>query len=378
MSRRKRVVFLINSLTGGGAERVMCTLLRHSLAECEEFEVTLALLDDEPAAYAPPEWVSVRQLDCRHSLAGSVFAVRALYAQIKPDVSLSFLTRANVANVLNARMPCVISERANTSAHFDNSLRGTASRALVRALYPRATRVIAVSEGVAEDLRENFGVRAERVAAIANPVDVEAIRAKALQRPAVEIEGAYIMAAGRLVKSKNFDMLIRAFAASNSSSKLLIVGEGGEREALLQTAQACGVADRVLMPGFVENPYPLMAGAELFALSSNAEGFPNALVEAMAVGAPVVAANCASGPSEILAEAARDTIKQLTFAAHGVLVPPDAPGHMAEALRAMEDGQRRRDYAARAAARARAFSPQAAKDRYWDVLRSALGAAVAR
>jgi N-acetylgalactosamine-N,N'-diacetylbacillosaminyl-diphospho-undecaprenol 4-alpha-N-acetylgalactosaminyltransferase len=98
----------------------------------------------------------------------------------------------------------------------------------------------------------------------------------------------------------------------------------------------------------------------------------------MAVGAPVVAANCASGPSEILAEAARDTIKQLTFAAHGVLVPPDAPGHMAEALRAMEDGQRRRDYAARAAARARAFSPQAAKDRYWDVLRSALGAAVAR
>lgn len=378
MSRRKRAVFLINSLTGGGAERVMCTLLRHSPAECEEFEVTLALLDDEPAAYAPPEWVSVRQLDCGHSLAGSVLAVRGLFAEIKPDVSLSFLTRANVANVLNARMPCVISERANTSAHFDNSLRGTASRALVRTIYPRATRVIAVSEGVAEDLRDNFGVRPERVTAIANPVDVEAIGTKAMQRPAVAIDGPYIMAAGRLVKSKNFDMLIRAFAASSSGRKLVIVGEGAEREALVQTAQACGVAERVLLPGFVDNPYPLMRNAEVFVLSSNAEGFPNALVEAMAVGAPVVATNCASGPSEILAEAPRATITELTFAAHGVIVPPNAPQLMSEALRAMEDAQRRCDYAARAAARALAFTPRAAKERYWEVLRAALAEAAAQ
>ena len=372
MSGRKRAVFLINSLAGGGAERVMCTLLRHSAAECEEFDVTLGLLDDEPAAYTPPEWVSVRQFDCRRSLTESVLAVRRLYGEIRPDVSLSFLTRANAANVLNAQGPCVISERANTSAHFDTSLRGAASRALVRALYPRATHVIAVSEGVAQDLRDNFGVRGERVSAVANPVDVEAIRARSRQSAAVAVDGPYIMAAGRLVKSKNFDMLIRAFAASGGGHRLVIAGEGGERDALLATAQACGVAGRVLLPGFVDNPYALMRGAELFVLSSNAEGFPNALVEAMAVGVPVVATNCASGPSEILAEAARESISDLTFAAHGVIVPPNAPHRMADALRAMKDPGRRRDYASRAAARALAFGAEAAKDRYWDVLRAAL------
>ncbi|MGH6950487.1 MAG: glycosyltransferase [Vitreimonas sp.] len=378
MSRRKRAVFLINSLTGGGAERVMCTLLRHSAAECEEFEVTLALLDDEPAAYAPPEWVKVRQLDSRGSLAGAVLAVRQLYAEIEPDVSLSFLIRANVANVLNARMPCVISERSHTSTHFANGLRGVASCALVRTLYPRAARVIAVSEGVAADLRDNFGVRSERVAAIANPVDVQAIEARALQAPAVPIDGPYIMAAGRLVKAKNFDMLIRAFAALESSRKLLIVGEGAERQALLRIAQECGVADRVLLPGFVENPYPLMRHADVFVLSSLAEGFPNALVEAMAVGTPVIATNCPSGPSEILAEAARETVTELTFAAHGVIVPLNAPERMTEALRAMEDPQRRREYAARAGARALAFTAQSAKERYWEVLRAALSEAAAQ
>jgi N-acetylgalactosamine-N,N'-diacetylbacillosaminyl-diphospho-undecaprenol 4-alpha-N-acetylgalactosaminyltransferase len=365
-------VFLINSLVGGGAERVMCTLLHHSPAECEEFDVTLALLDDEPAAYAPPGWVAVRQLDCGGSLTSSVLAVRRLYADIRPDVTLSFLTRANVANILNARMPCVISERANTSAHFDNGLRGAASRALVRTLYPRATRVIAVSEGVAQDLRDNFGVRPERVHAIANPVDVEAIRQKAEQRASAAVDGPYVLAAGRLVKSKNFDMLIRAFAASNTSRRLVIVGEGGERDALLQTARECGVADRVMLPGFIDNPYPLMRHADLFVLCSNAEGFPNALVEAMAVGAPVIATNCASGPSEILAEAARESVSDLTFAPHGVLVPPDSPVRMADALRAMEDSGRRRDYAAKAAERALAFSAAAAKDRYWEVLRAAM------
>ena len=96
---RKRVLFLINSLAGGGAERVMCTLLRHSEAEREEFDMTLALLDDEPAANTPPDWVDVRQLDGRKSLARSVMEAGKLIAAVKPEVSVSFLTRANLSNV---------------------------------------------------------------------------------------------------------------------------------------------------------------------------------------------------------------------------------------------------------------------------------------
>jgi N-acetylgalactosamine-N,N'-diacetylbacillosaminyl-diphospho-undecaprenol 4-alpha-N-acetylgalactosaminyltransferase len=372
VARRKRVAFLFNSLTGGGAERVMCTLLQHSAAECAEFDVTLGLLDDEPAANAPPEWVNVRQLDGRKSFARSVFAVRKLFAEIEPDVSVSFLTRSNVANVLSARAPAVISERANTSAHFGAGPRGAASRAMVRAIYPRASRVIAVSDGVANDLRDNFGVRGERIAAIPNPVDVAAIRAKAMAAPEFAIERPYLVAAGRLVKSKNFDMLIRAFAQAGGDRTLVIMGEGPERDALMQTAQACGVADRVLLPGFASNPYPIMRGADMFVLSSNAEGFPNALVEAMAVGAPVIATNCASGPSEILAESSRETVGDLSFAPHGVIVPPNAPDRMAAALRALDDAALRRSYGEKAATRALAYGATTAKDRYWKVVRAAL------
>lgn len=354
----------------------MCTLLRHSTPEREEFDIVLGLLDDEPAAYAPPDWVEVRQFDCRQSFARSLSAVRGLVRELRPDVTLSFLTRSNMANVLSGgRGACVISERANTSAHFGRDPSGVASRALVRLLYPRAARVIGVSEGVTDDLRDNFGVPSQKLVAIPNPIDVDAILAKAEAAPAIDLPKPYVLAAGRLVKSKNFDMLIHAFAAAGlDGRRLVIIGEGPERAALERIAIASGVADSVIMPGFVENPYALMRGAEMFVLSSNAEGFPNGLVEAMAVGAPVIATNCASGPSEILAETNRDAITDVLLAPHGIVVPPNSQLQMAEALRAMADPEVRRNYGLRAAERARAYGATVAKDRYWAVLREAMSA----
>jgi len=133
---RKRILFLINSLEGGGAERVMSTLLRHSASERERYDIVLGLLDDLPAAYAVPDWVEVRQLNGKQSFLRSVMAVRDLVADVRPHVTLSFLTRSNVANVLSGRMPCVISERANTSGHFSAGPRGMLSRAVVRAPLP--------------------------------------------------------------------------------------------------------------------------------------------------------------------------------------------------------------------------------------------------
>jgi N-acetylgalactosamine-N,N'-diacetylbacillosaminyl-diphospho-undecaprenol 4-alpha-N-acetylgalactosaminyltransferase len=369
---RSRIIFLINSLTGGGAERVMCTLLRHSEAERSAFDMTLALLDDEPAAYAPPDWLEVRQLDGRKSALHSGLSVRRLFKEIQPDVTLSFLTRANVANVVNARCPCIISERANTAAHFGSGIAARAARELVRTTYPRADRIIAVSEGVAHGLSADFGIAAEKIVAIPNPIDLAMIEARAGEALGVNVDGRYILAAGRLVKSKNFEMLIRAFAAAEPGWKLVIVGEGPDREALMALAAELGVGERVLLPGFVANPYPLMRDAELFVLSSNAEGFPNALVEAMALGVPVIAANCASGPSEILAECAQEDIGALTMAAHGLLTPPNDVAAMSEALRAMADPALRKSYGAKAAARAAAFGAVPMKDRYWDVIRSVM------
>jgi len=371
MTTRRRAIFLINSLAGGGAERVMCTLLRYSEPMRAEFQITLALLDQEPAAYAPPEWVDVRQLDAKRSLPRSVAAVGKLYADLKPDVTLSFLSRANIANIWNAKRGCVISERSNTSAHLPG-LRNTPARTLVRLAYPRADKVIAVSEGVADDLTRNFGLAREKVETIANPIDAAAIAARAGEAPMIETENDYLLAVGRLVRSKNFELLIRAYGESGLSQRLVILGEGPERENLTALAEDLGVADRVSMPGFTANPYPIMARAALFVLSSNDEGFPNALVEAMSLGVPVVATNCASGPSEILAESARENVSGLALAQHGVLTPTNDVASMAEALRLMADSARRADYGERAAARARTYSPEAAAERYWRVMREAM------
>ncbi|MEZ5960106.1 MAG: glycosyltransferase [Hyphomonadaceae bacterium] len=370
--KRKRVLFLINSLVGGGAERVMCTLLRHSEAEREEFDITLGLIDVETAGNVAPSWVDIRQLDGRMSLSRSVLEGRKLFADLQPDVSLSFLRRSNFVNLINARGPCIISERANASAQFGNDARGAISRALVRTLYPRADRVICVSEGLFDDLRTNFRVPEEKLIAIPNPVDVDAIRGLAKESPPVAIGEPYIMAAGRLVPSKGFDVLIRAYAAASVRPKLVIAGAGELREQLIALAHECGVADRVVFPGYLPNPYPLIAAADLFVLSSSAEGFPNALVEAMALGVPVIATNSASGPSEILAETTRESITDLTFAQHGVLTPVGSVERMTDALLAMQDAERRNGYGEKGAARVMAFGAAAAKDRYWDVIRDVL------
>jgi N-acetylgalactosamine-N,N'-diacetylbacillosaminyl-diphospho-undecaprenol 4-alpha-N-acetylgalactosaminyltransferase len=356
----------------------MCTLLSHSEPERAEFDISLGVLDNEPAGNIAPDWVDVHQFDCGFSLAKSVIAVRKLHQELQPDVSLSFLNRANWANVLGARTPVVLSARAHTSHHLGSGLRGAVSRTMVRTLYPRAARIIAVSDGVARDLQNNFGVPAEKLLSIPNPVDSEKIKATAREAAPIAVDGPFIMSAGRLVKVKNFDVLIRAFAAAGGGRKLVIAGEGEERGARLKRWRELGVADRVILPGFISNPYPLMAAADIFILSSESEGYPNALIEGMAVGRPVISTNCDSGPSEILAEKRRHAISGITFAEHGVLVPVGDDEAMAAAIRALDDPTRRANYGAKAAARAATFSATAIKDRYWDVLREAMNTGASR
>ncbi|MBL8551655.1 MAG: glycosyltransferase [Hyphomonadaceae bacterium] len=372
---KKKILFLINSLTTGGAERVITTLLAHSTAEREEFDIVFALLDDVARAYEPAPWLKVRQLDCRESMVRSILSVRALVREERPDLVLSFLTRANIAAALACKeraIPCILSERINNSAHLPHNMGGAAARLFIRGAYPLAARIIAVSSGVEEDLRANFGIAAEKVVVIDNPVDGAAIAAKAEAAPQLGVEAPYIIAAGRLTKVKNFALLIEAYAAAKVASKLVIIGEGAEREALERQIEALGLAGRVLLPGHMDNPYPLMQRAALYVSPSNAEGFPNALVEAMALGRPVVSSNCRSGPAEILAETTRDAVEGLSFARHGVLFPVGSAECLAAALQAMEDPALRARYAEAAVLRARDFSVERSKDRYWDVIRKEL------
>lgn len=373
--RKPRILFIINSLSGGGAERVMAQLLSLSEPWRADHAISLALLDDEARAYPIPDWVDVHQLDCRHRTASSIAQLRHLVRALDPDVTLSFLTRANIASAFAAAgrgKPWIISERINTTAHLGHGLRGLLTGALVRRTYRRASRIICVSGGVAQALTDHFGVAPEQIDVIANPVDVGGIRAAASASPELVIERPYVLALGRLVPAKNHALLLEAFARSAFTGRLVIAGEGPERARLADLAAQLGIGDRLILPGFLAYPYPVLSRAEIFALSSNAEGFPNALVEALALGVPVVATNCRDGPADILAGKAIAEVEGLAVAPAGILSPVGDVESYARALDLAADPAVRRAVIAGGAQRVTAYLPQTSVERYWAVIQGQL------
>lgn len=366
--RRSRTAFVINSLAGGGAERVMSILLRNLQEQSESGEIHLILLDKEQQAYPVPSWIVLHQLDARGSLLRAVVQVFLCLRRIKPAAILAFLSRSNVACVISSmitRTPCIISERVDTSAHLGTTFAGKLKQYIIALAYRRATKVIAVSDGVAGSLERVFGVDAGKIEVIANPVEVDEIRARAARPSEPEIERPYIVSVGRLVKNKNFALLLRAYAESKIDLDLVILGDGPELAALVELSAQLGISSRVRFLGFMDNPFPLVQRARYYVSASNAEGFPNSLVEAMATGTAVISTNCPSGPSEILADEPRRELNDVLFAKFGILVPQNAVGPMKSAMIELLAEERNAHYRQTALERVRQYTPQRAVARYW-------------
>jgi N-acetylgalactosamine-N,N'-diacetylbacillosaminyl-diphospho-undecaprenol 4-alpha-N-acetylgalactosaminyltransferase len=369
-AERRRVLFVINSLEGGGAERVMATLLANSGDRLRRHHVCLALLDDRPRAFALPPDLEVVQLDCKGATRASIAALGALAARFDPDITVSFLTRSNLATglvMMKRRRPWIISERTSTPAHLASALRQAGTRAMMRIVYPRASRVIAVSRGVAAKLSSGFGVPGARIDIVPNPVDLEAVRNAALDA-GPPIEPPFVIALGRLVRVKNHALLLRAFARSGVPGKLVIAGSGPEEDAILGLARKLGIADRLVLPGWLSNPYPALAAARLFALSSEVEGFPNALVEALALGIPAVATDCPDGPAEILCRRDSGTLAGMAIADAGILVPPGDEAMFARALQLGFEPPLREEMATAGPSLAADFSAPKIAARYWSII----------
>jgi glycosyltransferase involved in cell wall biosynthesis len=198
---------------------------------------------------------------------------------------------------------------------------------LIGKVYPRAERIVTVSGGVADDLATCTGLPRATIGTIYNPILTTEIAEKAQ----VPISHTWlppttlpvILGVGRLVPQKDFPTLLKAFAHVHMKypSRLIILGEGRERAKLEALVSELGIAEDVSFPGFESNPYAFMARASVFVLSSAWEGLPNALIEALACGCPVVSTNCPSGPQEILDNGA-----------FGPLVPVGDDWALAEAI----------------------------------------------
>jgi len=373
---QRRLAFVINSLGPGGAERVMNSILH--LAPRDEWECHLILLDREPEHRTPPEFVDVHRLNCRMGLTSSVLQLRKTLKSIRPDLVVSFLVRANIAAIIASRAvgaPVIISERAQLTTHLaerHSGLRRWAASVAPRLAYPLADHVIAVSEGVRSDLVRNFGVPRRRVETIPNPFDLARIAKDASAEPELPLPPRFMVSVGRLVNAKGFGDLIEAYALAQPGLPLCILGEGPDRPALEAQISALGLADRIMLPGYVKNPFAVVGRAELFVSASHCEGFPNAMAEAMALGLPVVSTDCPSGPAEILDGIEATGATGVVKAQYGLLAPVRRPDALAEAIRMMADAQTRRHYSSVARRRMEDFRIEAVTDRYWQTFASVL------
>lgn len=310
MSRR-HVALFAPSLRGGGAERIFATLANGFVRRGWRTDLVLARAEGPYLKEISPD-VRVIDLGAGRVLAAFWPLMRYVRRE-KPEAILSTIASANAVALLVAalnpgRVKLILRE-ANTPSvlvRHATSFRQRIIPGLLRLLKPHIRRIVAVSEGSADDLAGFYGVERSRIVVIANPVITADLADRAAQDPGHRWLGdaglRVILAVGRLSKQKNYEMLLRSFASLSSpeTTRLIVLGEGPERGALESLASSLGIDERVDLPGFVDNPFAYLANADVYVLSSDYEGLPATLIQALACGCTAVSTDCPSGPREIL------------------------------------------------------------------------------
>ncbi|AFL74476.1 glycosyltransferase [Thiocystis violascens] len=335
MSSTQPPIAVFASFSGsGGVERMLINLLRGFVALGQPVDLILVRAESPHLTRLPAQVNQIR-LEEKHTFL-AIPALARYLRERRPAALLAVKDRAGRAAVLArmlARTETPILLRLGTNLSTAMAERTPPERWLryapIRLLYPRIERIVAVSNGVADDTARIARIPRARIEVIRNPVITPELDTQAAASCAhpwlVPGQPPVILGAGRLQRQKDFPTLIRAFARLRATHdcRLLILGEGSGRAKLEALTARLGLAASVDLPGFQTNPYPFLARAGLFVLSSAWEGSPNVLTEAMALGVPVVATNCPSGPSEIL-DGGR----------YGPLVPVGDVAGLAEAMRA--------------------------------------------
>jgi glycosyltransferase involved in cell wall biosynthesis len=347
-----KLVFLSSSVAMGGAERVV-TLLTGGLAR-RGHSVTLITTTTRGDFFVPATNVERVALDLTGQPAGTAIRLRNLPGTLKglasglpafvnelvvrdPDLVVSFQSQLNVLTlaVVRGRWPVVISERTDPAqAHL-----GVGWRLLRRLCYPHAAAVVSPSQGVDRGL--SWLPKRKRLV-VHNPVHTKS-GGDTLGLPAGLSPGRYVVAVGRMIPDKGFDLLLEVFArvrVGHPDWRLAILGDGPERASLEQRIGRLGLEDVAMLLGPVSEPDSIVRQAGLFAMTSRREGFPNALAEAMACGVPAVSFDCPSGPAELIRQGEnglllpQGDIEAFANAVSRLIENADLRGRMANAARA--------------------------------------------
>lgn len=342
----RRVMWFVPSLEGGGAERVCLDVANEMSTRGLDVEIVTAGRAGV-RMHEAARGVRVTELKARGVMASLPRLIGAIRAS-RPDALVSVMDHANVAAWLAVRLArCPARTVFTTHADFVHAFEELPRplRRLVVALYatiyPRVDGRVAVSRGVATSTAAALGIPPSLVSVIHNPIATRRVRALAAVEPCPIPQNpgvARILAIGRLAPEKDFETLLRAVAVASSCEKveLVILGDGKERARLEGLVRSLGLEGRVQMPGFQINPYVWLRCARVFVSSSRWEGFGLAILEAMALGVPVVATDCPSGPSEILGAGAWGRlvpVGDVGALADGILSAIRNPGPVEDARR---------------------------------------------
>lgn len=299
---RRRVLFVSTTLSGGGAERFVTTVARH--LDRARFEPHLAVMRRDPQETGP-DGVSITVLGKRRAWQLPVAILRLARAidALRPHAVLSAFAHPNwvtgLALALARSKPGWITRVSSPPALTDPRW----MRPVMRWAYARADRVVANAEALAALVARVYP-EAGTITTLPNATDFDQLDSLAAEPVPAPLPGRRrVLAVGRLVPEKRLDLLVSAAGglAERIDLEVVICGDGPERGNLEAQARQLGLGDRVRFCGFVQNPWAWMASADVFALTSDMEGLPNALVEAQALGIAAVATDCPTGPAEIIA-----------------------------------------------------------------------------
>lgn len=332
LTQNKKIAVFVSFSGQGGVERMITNLCNGFADLGHQVDLVVpkkkrTILHDLPAS------INLVQLNASSTLASLPALIRYIREK-RPDAILAAKDRANQVAILARRLSGVESRlgvrmgtTVSASLHGRSRIKKWWWKLLIRKTYPMADAIIAVSRGVAEDLAEITGIPIDHFKVIPNPVVSENLYSMARE----EVDHKWfrnegppvIIASGRLTRQKDFPTLIKAFKLirEKMAARLVILGEGRDREKLERLAETLSIKEDLYLPGFVANPYKYISRASLFALSSAWEGSPNVLTEALAIGVPVVATDCPSGPREIL----KDGV-------YGPIVPVEDAHALAQAI----------------------------------------------
>jgi len=313
---RQRLLFLIPTLTGGGAERVIVTLLMH--LDRARFDLALAVVDMRGAAYLHdiPHDVEFIDLQCTRVRDAVPKIIRLIWNR-RPHIVFSTLSHLNLALAISRpllpnNVRYVARETSIVSCTINSQQHRAWRRWAYRRFYPRFDLLVCQSHYMRDDLVAHFAYPQGKTVVIHNPIDIDRVRTLAGESASAADSCAAatgmptgpvvrLVAAGRMVHVKGFDLLLEAMARSgNATLRLTLLGEGPLRPRLEAMAVGLGLAPRVHFAGYLRNPYPCIAQADAFVLSSRYEGFPNVALDALACMTPVIAIRSPGGAMELL------------------------------------------------------------------------------